>query len=151
MELLFPLSDYWWLYLGFSTVVLALLALDLGVFHRRPHAVSFRESLGWSVFWVALALLFGFGLYQYASFRFGPEIARTVGLEFLTGYLVEKSLAIDNIFVFALVFAYFAIPAQYQHRVLFYGIVGALGLRAVFIAMGSVLMRYEAVVYLFGA
>jgi tellurite resistance protein TerC len=151
MELLFPLDDYWWFYLGFSALVLGLLAVDLGVFHRRPHAVSLRESLAWSVFWVALALTFGFGLYLYAAATFGPEAGRAVGLEFLTGYLVEKSLAIDNIFVFALVFAYFAIPAEHQHRVLFYGIVGALGLRAIFIAMGSVLMRYEVVVYLFGA
>ena len=151
MELLFPLSDYWWFYLGFSTLVLGLLALDLGVFHRRPHAVSFRESFLWSLFWVGLALAFNYGLYLYADARFGPETARTVGLEFLTGYLVEKSLAIDNIFVFALVFSYFSIPAEYQHRVLFYGIVGALVLRAIFIAMGSVLMQYEAVVYVFGA
>jgi tellurite resistance protein TerC len=151
MELLFPFSDYWWFYLGFSFLVLGLLAVDLGVFHRRAHAVSFKESFLWSVFWVGLALAFNYGLYLYADGRFGPEIGRTVGLEFLTGYLVEKSLAIDNIFVFALVFAYFAIPAEYQHRVLFYGIIGALALRAVFIAMGSVLMQYEAVVYVFGA
>jgi tellurite resistance protein TerC len=150
MELLFPLSDYWWFYLGFSALVLGLLAVDLGVFHRRAHEVSFRESLAWSLFWIALALAFGFGFYLHASARLGAVTGRTLALEFLTGWLVEKSLAIDNIFVFALVFSYFAIPPRYQHRVLFYGIVGALGLRAAFIAMGSVLMRYQAVVLLFG-
>jgi tellurite resistance protein TerC len=113
--------------------------------------VSFRESLAWSAFWVGLALAFGFALHLYATARFGPATGRTLALQFLTGWLVEKSLAIDNIFVFALVFQYFAIPARYQHRVLFYGIVGALVLRAGFIAMGSVLMRYQAVVLLFGA
>jgi tellurite resistance protein TerC len=150
MELLFPFAEYWWFYAGFNLLVLALLAFDLGVFHRRAHEVSFRESLAWSVVWVTLALVFNYGLYRYAVAQFGPEEGGRLGLEFLTGYLVEKSLAVDNVFVFALVFAYFGIPAKYQHRVLFYGIAGALVLRALFIAMGSVLMRYEAVVLLFG-
>jgi tellurite resistance protein TerC len=150
MELLFPFAEYWWFYAGFNLLVLALLAFDLGVFHRRAHEVSFRESLAWSVVWVTLALVFNYGLYRYAVAQFGPEEGGRLGLEFLTGYLVEKSLAVDNVFVFALVFAYFGIPPKYQHRVLFYGIAGALVLRALFIAMGSVLMRYEAVVLLFG-
>jgi tellurite resistance protein TerC len=160
---LFPFAEYWWFYAGFTAFVLALLALDLGVFHRQAHAVSFRESAVWTVVWVTLALLFNFALYQYAAWKF-PQDARLmavpgfdpqaaagrVGLEFLTGYIVEKSLSVDNIFVFVLVFGYFAVPAVYQHRVLFYGIVGALIFRAVFIALGSVLMQYHWVILVFG-
>ena len=161
---LFPFAEYWWFYAGFLAFVLMLLALDLGVFHRKAHAVSFRESAVWTVVWVTLALLFNYGLYQYAGWKFAQDArllavpgfdpqaaAGRVGLEFLTGYIVEKSLSVDNIFVFVLVFSYFAIPAVYQHRVLFYGIVGALVFRAVFIAMGSVLMQYHWVILVFGA
>ena len=151
MPLLFPFAEYWWFYAGFVAFILLLLAVDLGVFHRTARAVSFRESLGWSVVWVALALAFNGAFYFYAASRFGPEAGTRVTLEFLTGYVVEKSLAVDNVFVFVLVFDYFAIPSEYQHRVLFYGILGALVLRAVFIALGAVLMQYHAVVLLFGA
>ena len=150
MDLFFPFLDYWWFYAGFTAFVLLLLALDLGVFHRHAHVVSFRESLLWSTVWVVLALGFNYAFFLYAAGAFGAEEGRRLGLEFLTGYLVEKSLAVDNIFVFVLVFAYFGIPAQYQHRVLFYGIVGALVFRAIFIALGSVLMQYWLVVTLFG-
>ena len=160
---LFPFAEYWWFYLGFTGFVLLLLALDLGVFHRKAHEVSFREAAAWSTVWVALALVFNFLLYQYALWKF-PQDARLlavpgfdpeaaawrVALEFLTGYVVEKSLSVDNVFVFVLVFGYFAIPAKYQHRVLFYGIVGALAFRAVFIALGSALMQYHWVVVVFG-
>lgn len=160
---LFPFADYWWFYLGFTAFVLCLLALDLGVFHRQAHEVSFREAATWSAVWIALALLFNFLLYQYALWKF-PQDARLmalpdfdpsnaawrVSLEFLTGYIVEKSLSVDNIFVFVLVFGYFAIPAKYQHRVLFYGIVGALIFRAIFIALGSALMQYHWIVVVFG-
>jgi tellurite resistance protein TerC len=161
---LFPLADYWWFYLGFTGFVLLLLALDLGVFHREAHEVSFREAATWSVVWIALALLFNVLLYQYALWKFPQDprlmaipgfdptgAAWRVSLEFLTGYIVEKSLSVDNVFVFVLVFGYFAIPAKYQHRVLFYGIVGALIFRAIFIALGSALMQYHWVVVLFGA
>jgi tellurite resistance protein TerC len=151
MPLLFPFAEYWWFYAAFAAFVLLLLALDLGVFHRHAHAVSFRESLVWSVVWVAIALAFNYGFYRYAAGTFGEEAGARLGLEFLTGYLVEKSLAVDNVFVFVLVFAYFSIPAMYQHRVLFYGIIGALIFRAIFIAVGSALMQYHAVVLLFGA
>ena len=151
MDVLFPFAAYWWFYAAFTGVVLILLALDLGVFHRHAHAVTFRESLAWSGVWVTLALLFNYGFYQYVTSLHGAETGTRLGLEFLTGYVVEKSLAVDNIFVFVLVFAYFGIPAQYQHRVLFYGIIGALIFRAIFIALGSVLMQYTAVVLLFGA
>ncbi len=148
--MLFPFIEYWWLYASFTIGVMALLALDLGVFHRRAHAVSFREATVWSVVWIALALALNYAFYLYAARTFGPEIGGRLGLEFLTGYVVEKSLAVDNIFVFVMVFQYFAIPAMYQHRVLFYGILGALVFRALFIAAGSVLMQYAAVVVLFG-
>ena len=150
MDLLFPFAEYWWFYAGFTLFVLLMLALDLGVFHRHTHAVSFRESLAWSVVWVSLALVFNYLLFRYVSSGFGPEAGERIALEFLTGYLVEKSLAVDNIFVFVLVFAYFGIPLQYQHRVLFYGIIGALLFRAIFVALGAVLMQYAVVVTIFG-
>jgi tellurite resistance protein TerC len=150
VDVLFPLTGYWWFYLGFTAFVLGLLALDLGVFHRSAHVVSFRESLTWSIVWVTLALLFNYGFYLYAVAEHGEVAGGRLGLEFLTGYLVEKALAVDNIFVFVLVFAYFGIPLQYQHRVLFYGILGALLFRAIFIALGSVLMQYWFVVTIFG-
>jgi tellurite resistance protein TerC len=150
VDLFFPFLDYWWFYASFMAFVLLLLALDLGVFHRHAHVVSFRESLLWSAVWVILALVFNYALFLYAVNAFGAEEGRRLGLEFLTGYLVEKSLAVDNIFVFVLVFAYFGIPSQYQHRVLFYGIIGALVFRAIFIALGSVLMQYWLVVTIFG-
>lgn len=150
MESVFPWAEYWWFYLAFTGFVLVLLALDLGVFHRQAHVVRFKEAATWSVVWVALALLFNYGFYLYASDRFGAEIGTQKGLEFLTGYIVEKSLSVDNIFVFVMVFSYFAIPPQYQHRVLFYGILGALVFRAIFIALGSVLMAFQWVVIVFG-
>ena len=150
MDLLFPFADYWWFYAGFVVFVLLLLAVDLGVFHREAHAVTFRESLIWSVVWVSLALLFNYAFYVYASAQHGAESGARLGLEFLTGYVVEKSLAVDNIFVFVMVFQYFAIPLRYQHRVLFYGIIGALLFRALFIALGAVLMQYHVVVLIFG-
>ena len=161
--LFFPFSEYWWFYAGFTAFVLLLLAIDLGVFHREAHEVSFKEATTWSVIWVVLALAFNYGFYLYAlnTFPTDPRLtalpafdpaaaARQTGLEFLTGYIVEKSLAVDNIFVFVVVFNFFAIPPKYQHRVLFYGIIGALVFRAIFIAMGSVLMQYKWVVILFG-
>jgi tellurite resistance protein TerC len=150
VDLFFPFTDYWWFYAGFTAFILLLLALDLGVFHRHAHVVGFRESLAWSTVWVTLALAFNYAFFAYATAEFGLEAGRRLGLEFLTGYLVEKSLAVDNIFVFVLVFAYFGIPLQYQHRVLFYGIIGALLFRALFIALGSVLMQYWLVVTVFG-
>jgi tellurite resistance protein TerC len=148
---LFPFAEYWWVYGIFTLFVLLMLALDLGVFHRKAHEVSFKEATVWSIVWVTLALVFNFLFYQYATGQFGTATGRQLGLEFLTGYIVEKSLSVDNIFVFVMVFSYFAIPAKYQHRVLFYGILGALIFRAVFIAMGSALMQYHFIIYIFGA
>ncbi len=151
--LLFPMSEYWWFYLSFVAFVFAMLALDLGVFHKNSHSVSFKEATVWSIVWVSLAMIFNAGLYFYTLNKFpaNPEIAKQVGLEFLTGYVIEKSLSVDNIFVFVVVFGFFAVPSKYQHRVLFYGILGALAFRAIFIALGSVLMQYKSVVYIFGA
>jgi tellurite resistance protein TerC len=159
----FPFAEYWWFYLAFTGFVLVLLALDLGVFHRKAHAVSFREAGFWSVVWFTLALVFNFVFYRYAAWQFArdprlfeipafdPEsAARQVGLEFLTGYVVEKTLSLDNIFVFVVVFRFFGIPAIYQHRVLFYGIIGALLFRGLFIAAGSALLQHHWVILLFG-
>lgn len=148
---LFPFADYWWFYAIFTLFVLLMLAIDLGVFHRKEHAVSFREAMAWSAGWVVLALGFAAGLYWYTLSKFGAGIARTSTLEFLTGYILEYSLSVDNIFIFVLVFSYFGIPAKYKHRVLFFGILGALIFRGIFIALGSALMQFHWVIYLFGA
>ncbi len=121
-----------------------MLALDLGVFNRKAHTVSVREAGAWTSVWVSLALLFNVALY----FIYGPQ----VGLEFLTGYLIEYSLSVDNIFVFVLIFSAFAVPPQYQHRVLFWGILGALVMRGAMIALGAALIaNFNWIIYLFGA
>lgn len=161
--ILFPFYDYWWFYAGFTCFVLLVLALDLGVFHKKAHEVSFKEASIWTSIWIALALVFNYLFYLYVQYKFSTHErytsipgfdadaqAKTTALEFLTGFVVEKSLAIDNIFIFAVVFAYFGIPKMYQHRVLFWGILGALVFRALFIAMGSVLMQYQWIVVFFG-
>lgn len=131
-------------WVAFNALILALLALDLGVFHRRAHVPGAREALRWTIAWIVLALAFGAWLYL----RAGQEIA----LEYLTGYVVEKSLSIDNIFVMVMVFGYFGVPARDQHRVLFWGILGALVLRGAFIGAGSfALHRWHWLLYGFGA
>jgi tellurite resistance protein TerC len=127
----------------FSVFVLGMLALDLGVFSRKPHEVHFREALAWSGVWVALALVFNGWIYL----RFGSERS----LEFLTGYVVEKALSVDNIFVFVVLFAAFAVPKIYEHRVLFWGVIGAIVMRAIFIGLGAALLtRFHWVIYIFG-
>ena len=132
------------LWIGFNVFVLAMLALDLGVFHRKAHEVKVKEALWWSAVWVGLAMLFNTGVYFWR----GEEAA----LEFLTGYLLEKALSVDNIFVFIMIFAYFRVPALYQHKVLFWGILGALVMRAIFIATGiTLLQHFHWVIYIFGA
>ncbi len=148
---LFPFAEYWWFYGGFLIFVFAMLALDLGVFNKKAHVVSFKEATTWSIIWVILALIFNAGFYYYASSKFGADIGQQFALEFLTGYVLEYSLSIDNIFIFVLVFSYFGIPAKYKHRVLFYGILGALIFRAIFIALGSALLSFHWVIYIFGA
>src|SRR5512147_491063 len=131
------------LWVGFIAFVLALLALDLGVFHRKAHAVSLKEAGVWSAIWVALSLTFNGMVVHW----FGAER----GLEFLTGYLIEKALAVDNIFVFYAIFTYFAVPAVYQHRVLFWGVLGALLMRAIFILAGAALLaKFHWILYAFG-
>ncbi len=136
--------DSVWLWVSFNLFVLAMLALDLGVFHRSAHTVSAREAAAWSVVWIALALVFNAGVYHF----FGAK----AGLEFLTGYLIEKALSVDNIFIFLLVFSYFRVPAQYQHRVLFWGVLGALVMRAGMIGAGAYLIaRFHWILYVFGA
>jgi tellurite resistance protein TerC len=141
---LFSLSDTALVWIGFNIFVLAMLALDLGVFHRKAHDVSVKEATAWSVVWIALALTFNVGLYFWR----GGEVA----LQFFTGYLIEKSLSVDNIFVFVLIFSYFAVPPLYQHRVLFYGILGALVMRAAMIAAGAALIKeFHWIIYFFGA
>lgn len=135
--------DQLWLWVGFNVFVLAMLAVDLGVFHRRAHEVSLREAAVWSAVWISLALAFGYGIYHFR----GPQ----AGLEFLTGYLIEKALSVDNIFVFVLVFSYFNVASRYQHRVLFWGILGALVMRGTMIAAGAALIhRFHWVIYVFG-
>ena len=160
---LFPFSQYWWFYLAFTLFVLTVLLLDLGVFNKKNSEMTFKKASLWTVFWIGLALVFNYLFYLYALWKFPLDerlmqipnfdavaMAKQSALEFLTGFVVEKSLAIDNIFVFIVVFAYFGIPAKYQHRVLFYGILGALFFRAIFIALGSVLMEYHVVIIIFG-
>ena len=128
----------------FFTLVAIMLALDLGVFHRKERRTTLREALFWSVFWTLLAFVFNYWI--YARFGYDP------GITFLTGYVIERSLSFDNIFVFIVIFNYFAVPAEHQHRVLFWGILGALVSRGVFIAMGTALLNQFAwMIYLFGA
>jgi tellurite resistance protein TerC len=145
---------------GFVVGVLLLLALDLGVFNRRPHEISVKEALGWTAFWIALALAFNVLVYWLfendwmgVGLAFPEDIdGRTAAIEFLTGYLLEKSLSLDNIFVIALIFAYFRVPLAYQHRVLFWGVVGALAFRGIMIGAGAVLLhRFSWMTYVFGS
>lgn len=138
------MSDQTWLWVGFNVFVLIMLALDLGVFHRKAHVVTVKESISWTVVWIALAMVFNVWIWQH----FGPE----KGLEFFTGYVIEKSLSVDNVFVFALLFSYFAVPPLYQHKVLFWGVLGALVMRAIMIVLGAVLItKFSWIIYIFGA
>lgn len=161
--LLFPFGEYWWFYGGFLLLVLLLLSLDLGVFHRRAHAVSIREAGAWTFVWVALAMVFLGGFYLFMRHRLplDPRLtaipgfdaaaaAHRAALEFLAGYVVEYSLSVDNIFVFVVVLNYFCVPTRLQHRVLFFGILGALIFRGIFIGLGSLLLRFEWVILGFG-
>lgn len=131
------------LWIGFNAFVLGMLALDLGVFHKKSHTVSVREALTWTGVWVTLALFFNLFVYFY----FGEELA----VEFFTGYLIEKSLSVDNIFVIIMIFSYFQVPQEYQHKVLFWGILGALVMRVIFIFSGIELIhRFHWLIYIFG-
>jgi tellurite resistance protein TerC len=131
------------LWIGFTALILVMLALDLGVFNRKAHTVRPREALLWTLVWVGLALAFNVFIWVRAGA--GP------GMEFLTGYLIEKALSVDNIFVFLIIFSYFSVPAQYQHRVLFWGVFGAIVLRAIFIALGAALLhQFHWIIFVFG-
>lgn len=167
---LFGLSDYWWFYGSFVGFVLVLLALDLGVFNRKAKTMSIASAARWTAVWVTLALAFNVGLGLWAHHELHrpemlaklalPELAHyggapgeaamTLAFEFLAGYVVEISLSVDNLFVFLVLFGYFAVPANLRHRVLFYGILGALICRALFIALGSLLFQFQWVVIVFG-
>jgi tellurite resistance protein TerC len=132
------------LWVGFTMFVLGMLALDLGVFHRKAHVISLREAFVWSTVWVALACLFGVGIWQY----FGAEL----GKQYFAGYLIEKALSVDNLFVILVVMGFFAVPKENQHKVLFWGVLGALLMRAVFIFAGAALLvRFHWMMYGFGA
>ncbi|MFM2282980.1 MAG: hypothetical protein RL222_484 [Bacteroidota bacterium] len=132
-----------WYWIGFNAFVLIMLALDLGVFHKKTHEVKVKEALIWTAVWIALAMVFNAGIFYF----FGKE----KGVEFLTGYVIEKSLSVDNIFVFIMVFSYFQIPTKYQHKVLFWGVLGALVMRAIFIFAGVALIsKFHWIIYIFG-
>ena len=133
-----------YVWIGFLLFVFLMLALDLGIFHRKAHEVKIKEALIWSAVWISLAMIFNYGLYIFM----GEQKA----LEFLTGYVIEKSLSVDNLFVFIMIFSYFNVPAKYQHRVLFWGILGALIMRAIFIFAGVALInKFHWIIYIFGA
>ncbi|MFC2034462.1 TerC/Alx family metal homeostasis membrane protein, partial [Chloroflexota bacterium] len=133
-----------WLWIGFSAFVIIMLILDLGFFHREVHTISVREAAIWSAIWISLSLLFNAGIYLW--------IGHQQGTEFLTGYIIEKSLSIDNVFVWMIIFSYFSVPAQYQHRVLFLGVLGAIISRGFFIAIGVTLLNtFHWIIYIFGA
>src|SRR5688500_2594184 len=158
-----------WIWIGFVLLILALLALDLGVLNRKAHVIGVKEALGWSAFWISLGLLFSVVVYfGYDNHWLGLGKApdgtvavdpvdkvelkgHTATVKYLTGYVIEKSLSVDNIFVIALIFAYFRVPAMYQHRVLFWGIMGALVMRGAMIGIGAVLIaRFHWILYVFG-
>jgi tellurite resistance protein TerC len=163
-----PASMKMWAYIGFIALVMVFLALDLGVFHREAHEVSMKESITWSCIWLACGMSFtGFIYYAYqfhwlglgletptyagGAIVLGEVTGATAAIQYLTGYVVEKSLAMDNIFVIAMIFGYFAIPAKYQHRVLFWGIIGALIMRGAMIYLGGeLIMRYTWILIVFG-
>jgi tellurite resistance protein TerC len=140
----------WWA--AFLGLIFAVLAIDLGLFHRKAHSVGMREALTWCAVWISLALCFNLGIYLGWIGDYAPEARRQASLEFLTGYLVEWSLSVDNVFVFALLFSYFRVPDQYQHRILFWGILGALIMRGILIFAGIALINtFGWIIYVFGA
>ena len=132
-----------WVWAGFAVFILLMLALDLGVLNRKAHVIKYREAVTWSIVWVSLALLFAAGVYW--------KLGSLAGKQFLAGYIIELSLSVDNLFVFILIFSYFKVPAKYQHRVLFWGVMGALVMRITMIALGAALIeRFHWIIYLFG-
>ena len=133
-----------YVWIGFLAFVLLMLALDLGVFHRKSHEVEIKEALIWSVVWISMAMVFNYGIYVF--------MGEVKAMEFLTGYVIEKSLSIDNLFVFIMIFSYFNVDKKYQHKVLFWGILGALIMRSIFIFAGVALInKFHWIIYIFGA
>ncbi len=162
MATLFPFSEYWWFYLLFLCFIFVVLLLDLGIFHKKAHEVSFKEAMVWTCIWVSLALLFNYGLYLYCLHVLpqsphlpagadAQKLSGQMALEFLSGYVTEQALSVDNLFVFVVVFKFFGIPQKMQHRVLFFGFLGAILCRGSFITLGAMLMSYQAVIIFFGA
>jgi len=138
------LANKYFIWGGFNILVLAMLALDLGIFHRKDHKISVKEGLVWSIIWIIVALIFNVIVYFWQG--------EAKALQFFTGYLIERSLSIDNIFVFLLIFTYFGVPDKFQYKVLFWGIIGALVMRGLFIGIGALLIaRFHWVIYIFGA
>lgn len=139
-----PVSGSNWLWLGFSVFIIAMLSLDLGLFNRRAHTIKYKEAWIWSAVWVTLAMIFAGLVFYYQGHQ--------RGIDFLTGYLIELSLSVDNLFVFLLIFSYFKVPAKFQHRVLFWGVMGALFMRLTMIFVGAALIdRFHWIIYIFGA
>jgi tellurite resistance protein TerC len=153
------MHDSIWLWVGFTAFILLMLAIDLGLFNRKAHAVTYRQSVVWSIVWISLALAFTGVVYWRCSNPLTPCVERAVVLapteaifKYLTGYIIELSLSVDNLFVFLLLFSYFKVPAKYQHRVLFWGVLGALVMRAVMIGAGAILVeKFHWIIYVFGA
>ncbi|RIK67034.1 MAG: hypothetical protein DCC65_07375 [Planctomycetota bacterium] len=148
-----------WLWVGFIVIVLGLLALDLGVFNRKAHVIGTREALFWTCFWIVIALMFNvvvYYMYEHHWLGIGRDVGeplegKDAAVKYFTGYVVEKSLSLDNIFVIAIIFKYFSVPAIYQHRVLFWGILGALIMRGTMIGAGTALIRqFHWIIYVFG-
>src|SRR5881392_2487595 len=141
-----------WAWIGFCIFIVVMLAIDLGVFNRRPHEISYRNAAIWSAVWVTLALVFAGLLFGPLGWElFGPA-RHQKALEFLTGYLIELSLSVDNLFVFLLIFSYFKVPPKYQHRVLYWGVLGALVMRVTMIFVGTAIInRFHWIIYIFGA
>lgn len=137
-------SNSTWLWIGFSLFILTMLSLDLGLFNRKAHIIKYREAMIWSIVWISLAMVFAALVFYYQ----GTDL----GLKFLTGYVIELSLSVDNLFVFLLIFSYFKVPARFQHRVLFWGVMGALIMRLTMIFIGAALInRFHWIIYIFGA
>ncbi len=163
MTPLFPFADFWWFYATFSGFILILLLIDLGVFHKSAHAMSVKEATTWTLIWIGLAALFALGLHEYSHYLFitDPRFtsipgfnavaeAKRLTLEFVAGYVVEESLSVDNVFIFIVLFKFFGIPPHLQRPILFYGVIGAIVFRGLFIALGAVLLNFHAIVVIFG-
>src|SRR5213080_1836811 len=139
-------------WVGFCSFILVMLAIDLGVFNRKPHEITTRNAAVWSGVWITLALIFAGLLFGPLGWELFSAARHQKGLEFITGYLIELSLSVDNLFVFLLIFSYFKVPPKYQHRVLYWGVLGALVMRVAMILTGSALInRFHWIIYIFGA